>query len=102
MAKDIHQFMVDFTMPELITERFTRRIPEQRAMVNDYFGENILVSYAVSLERGKVWAIFNGDSEDEVKMLVAAMPLTRYMTYTINILTFYNLMTAQLPAFSVN
>ena len=102
MAKDIYQFMVDFTMPELITERFTGRIPEQRAMVNDYFGENILVSYAVSLEKGKVWAIFNGDSEEEIKSLVTAMPLTRYMTYTIHILTFYNLMTAQLPSFSVN
>ena len=102
MAKDIYQFMVDFTMPELITERFTHRIPDQRTMVNDYFGENILVSYAVSLEKGKIWAIFNGDNEEEVKSFVTAMPLTRYMTYTINILTFYNLMTAQLPAFSVN
>jgi hypothetical protein len=102
MAKDISQYMVDFTMPDLLTERFSKLIPEQRALVNDYFGDNVLVSYAVSLETGKVWAIFNGTDEEEVKVLVTAMPLTRYMTFTIHPLTFYNILTAQLPNFSVN
>ena len=102
MAKDIYQYMVAFTMPDLLTERFQQLIPEQRALVNEYFSDNVLVSYAVSLETGKVWAIFNGKDEEEVKVLITAMPLTRYMTFTIHFLTFYNILTAQLPNFSVN
>ena len=98
----MNQYMIDFTMPETLTDRFTGRIPAQRAMINTYFADGKLLSYAVSLESSKVWAVFNADSESEVIAFVEALPLTRFMNYEIINLTFYNTLAARIPNFSIN
>lgn len=102
MANETYQYMVDFTMPNILSDRFTNRIPEQRLVVNQYFSEGKLVSYCVSLEKSKVWAVFNAETEEEVEGLITALPLTRFMTYEICTLTFYNVVTSKVPHFSVN
>jgi hypothetical protein len=102
MENDILQYMVDFTLPSIITERFSSHIPEQRALVNKYFEEGKLVTYGVSLETGRCWAVFNADTESEVLTLIRALPLTRFCHFRIHAMTFYNVMTARVPNFSVN
>ena len=102
MPNEIRQFMVDFRMPPVQNERFTSRIPDQRALVNQYFMDGKLATYGVSLEYARVWAVFNADSETEVLAWVRAMPLTRYMQFDIMPLTFYNVAGASVPDFSVN
>ena len=102
MDNEILQYMVDFTLPAILTERFTSRIPEQRALVNQYFTEGKLVSYGVSLESGKVWAVFNADSEIEVLKLIRSLPITQFCQFNIHAMTFYNVLTAKVPKFSVN
>jgi muconolactone delta-isomerase len=102
MENEMYQYMVDFTMPTALSERFTNRIPEQRAVVNQYFADGKLVSYCVSLEKAKVWAVFNAETEEDVKSLIIALPLTRFMRFEICPLTFYNVLTAKVPKFSVN
>ncbi len=102
MANEMYQFMVDFTMPNILSDRFTNRIPEQRAIVNQYFADGKLVSYCVSLEKSKVWAIFNAETEEEVRTLISLLPLTRFMSFDICPLAFYNVQTTKVPSFSVN
>ena len=102
MANEVYHYMVDFTMPAVLTERFTSRIPDQRALVNKYFTDGKLVSYSVSLEKLKVWAVFIAESEEEILDLIRAMPLTRYMRHEISVLTFYNILTSRVPNFSMN
>ncbi|MEO1627497.1 MAG: hypothetical protein AAFV25_20265, partial [Bacteroidota bacterium] len=58
-----YQFMVDFTMPEVLSDDFMNLIPYQRAMVQRYFNEGKLLNYALSLENAKLWAIFSANSE---------------------------------------
>ena len=102
MDNEINQYMVDFTLPNILTERFTSRIPEQRALVNQYFTDGKLVSYGVSLETGKVWAVFNAFSETAVLELIRALPITQFCRYKIHPMTFFNVLTAKVPSFSVN
>jgi muconolactone delta-isomerase len=102
MSNDVFQYMVEFRLPEVISERFQNRIPEQRTLVNRYFSQGKLVSYGVSLEGHKAWAVFNADTEYEVLELVRNLPLTRFMSYEIKPLTFYNLIGSSVPNFSVN
>ena len=102
MPNEMCQFMVNFTLPAVLSDRFTEKVPEQRAVVNTYFAEGKLVSYAVSLEKAKSWAVFNAETETDVIEMVRALPLTRYMRYEICPLTFYNIMIARMPLFSVN
>ncbi|RMG84214.1 MAG: hypothetical protein D6714_08390 [Bacteroidetes bacterium] len=97
-----HQFMVDFTLPEILTDDFMSLIPHQRARVNHFFSEGILVNYAMSLDESKLWAVFNADSEAEVLELVLQLPLTQFMEVRISMLTFYNTSQEPTPAFSMN
>lgn len=102
MENEIFQHLVEFTLPTILTERFTGRIPEQRALINKYFSDGKLVTYGVSLENGKAWAVFNAPTEVEVLALIRALPLTQFCQFKIHPMTFYNVLTAKVPLFSVN
>lgn len=94
--------MVDFTLPEVLTEEFMELIPYQRVVVNKYFEEGKLLNYALSLENSKLWAIFSANSELNVMDLIADLPLTSFMSVEISMLTFYNTMDPATPSFSMN
>ncbi len=99
------QFMVDFNIPLGIQDqpKFQHLIPQQRMLINQYFMTGKLVSYALSLEKSRMWAVFNAQTEEEVIALVEKLPLTKYIRdYDISILTFYNILSNSIPAFSVN
>ncbi len=100
--KDTYQFMVDFTLPEVLTEEFIGLIPYQRAVVNRFLNEGKMLNYALSLEQSKLWAIFSARSEMEVLEMLADMPLTGFMEVEISMLTFYNTLPEEIPVFSLN
>jgi muconolactone delta-isomerase len=102
MENEMFQFMVEFTMPPVLNDKFTSTIPAQRAKINQMFGTGKIVSYAVSLENLKVWAVFNAETETEANELANELPLTKYMKFKVNPLTFMNILTARVPSFSVN
>lgn len=94
--------MVDFTLPLILSEDFLKLIPQQRSKVNKLFREGKLINYALSLDHSKMWAVINADSEDEVKFFLQELPLTRFMDFTVRMLTFYNSVNSEAPAFSLN
>lgn len=102
MENEMFQFMVEFTMPPVLNDKFTSTIPAQRAKINQMFSSGKIVSYAVSLENLKVWAVFNAETETEATELARELPLTKYMKFRVNTLTFMNILTARVPSFSVN
>ncbi len=97
-----YQFMVDFTLPETLTEKFLQNIPHQRAKVNRLFREGKLVTYSLSLENSKMWAVFNANSEFEVKEMISTLPLSEFMEAKVSSLTFFNSMAEEAPVFSMN
>lgn len=94
--------MVDFTLPSEMTEHFVSCIPKQRSVVSRLFSEGKLLSYALSVEHQKLWAVFSVDSESELMELLQALPLTPYMEVRICELTFFNTATTFTPVFSFN
>ncbi|MBI1224276.1 MAG: hypothetical protein GC192_03480 [Bacteroidetes bacterium] len=97
-----YQFMVDFTLPKVLSEEFLRQIPHQRAKVNKLFRDGKLVNYALSLDNSKIWATVNANSELDVLQFISQLPLTRFMRYKISLLTFYSGVNAEAPVFSMN
>lgn len=97
-----YQFMVDFSMPEVLTEEFMNMIPYQRSVINRFFTEGKLTNYALSLENSKLWAVFKANSEMEVMDMLADLPLTPFLDVEISMLTFYNTTKAEMPNFSLN
>jgi muconolactone delta-isomerase len=89
-SKTALEFMVDFTMPERLSDDFIARVPRQRHLINRYMKSKHLLSYALSLESHKMWAIFRVDSEIELMQLIAELPLTPLMDVNISNLTVLN------------
>jgi muconolactone delta-isomerase len=102
MENGPRQYMVDFTLPEQLSEEFIERIPYQRAAINRLLTGGRVLSYALSLENSKLWTVFSVDSEAELLELISSLPLTRYMHYRFSELTFYNAANRFVPAFSFN
>lgn len=100
--KNEYQFMVDFTLPDILTEDFMSMIPYQRAAINQFLIEGKLLSYALSLENSKLWAIFVARSEIEVMDMISDLPLTSFLSVEISILTFLNVNEPIIPNFSMN
>jgi muconolactone delta-isomerase len=97
-----NQYMVDFTLPKEMSEAFVSLIPRQRSLVNSLLGAGKLLQYALSLENGKLWAIFSVESLEELEEIINGLPLTPFMKWRISELTFYNAAHPFVPAFSVN
>lgn len=93
--------MVEFDLPEQIDEAFMALIPKQRYVINAMLAEGQIKSYALSMDRARLWAIMYGDSEFEVMENISQMPLSDYMTPHISELMFHNSADA-LMQFSLN
>ena len=102
MINTEYQYMVDFKLPNTLTQDFMDLVPFQRMAVNKLFEEGKLINYALSLENSKLWAVFSAKSELDVMDMIADLPLTPYMKVDISMLTFYNDTKTQIPKFSMN
>ena len=97
-----YHYMVDFTLPSVLSDEFIDLIPTQRAEVDLLLKEGKLVNYMLALEDAKLWAVFNANSEYEVMQLIAELPLTSFMEVKISQLTMHNTPQEAMPAFSMN
>lgn len=98
----VYQFMVDFTLPKQLPVEFKEMIPYQKLVVERFFDEGKLRTYAQAFEKSKLWAIFNANSELEVMNMLADLPLTAFTKVNINILSAFNTSDNYLPQFSMN
>ncbi len=70
-------------------EEFASLIPSQRNEVNRLMEEGILTSYCLSLDREALWMTLRATSADNVKTMLKAMPLHKFMRYEIIELMFH-------------
>ncbi|AYQ31477.1 muconolactone Delta-isomerase family protein [Runella sp. SP2] len=97
------QFMVEFTLPDEMTEEFLAKIPRQRQKINHLMETGKITSYALSSDRTKLWCVIKADTEFHVLEIISQFPLIDFMEPTISELMFNNTATAvKLPMFSLN
>ena len=95
------QYMVDFTFKGALSEEFFDLIPYQRVVINKFLQQGKLVSYALSIENGKVWAIFNANTESEVQQMINKLPLLKFMDVEVSLLSQLDGQKVE-PVFSLN
>jgi muconolactone delta-isomerase len=83
-------YHVEFTLPDPMPALFIQLIPEQRSMVKKMMEQRVLRSYALSLDRSRMWCIFAANSEFELLEEVSRLPLSQYLTPRICELMFHN------------
>lgn len=95
-------FMIDITLPEVLTEEFISLVPQQRAQVNKLFSEGRLASYSLSLDRSKLWTTMLAESEEEVVIVLSTFPLRKFMDLSIHRLAFSESANANVARISMN
>jgi muconolactone delta-isomerase len=98
----MNQFMIDITLPELLTQEFVSLIPQQRAQVNKLFTEGKLSSYALALDRSRLWVTMLSESEEEVIFILSTFPLRKFMDVRVHRLAFTESANAHVARISLN
>lgn len=96
------QFMVEFDLPGEFSEIFMAKIPQQRMKINEFLEEGKIQSYALSMDRQRLWCVVNANTEIEVMQIIGEFPLIDYMKPYITELMFNNAVVLKVPAFSLN
>ena len=96
------QFMVEFDLPSPFSQEFIEKIPNQRMVINRMLEVGKIHSYALSMDRERLWCIINAKSELEVMEIIGEFPLHDFMTPHITELMFHNAVVFKVPAFSLN
>lgn len=81
-------FMVDITLPEVLPEDFIAAIPQQRSVVDQLMQERVIVSYALAMDRSKLWTVIRAESESDVFEVLSEFPLIGWMRFDIYELAF--------------
>jgi hypothetical protein len=96
------QYMVEFELPNPFPPNFVARIPLQKMVVDELLDEGSISSYALSMDRGKLWVIVNAQNDFEVLDVINQFPLIDQMPYAMTELMFNHAGAIQVPGFSLN
>jgi len=99
--KQLRAFMVEFDVPPL-TDEIAELIPRQRLTVGAMMSAGTLLTYTLSADRRKLWAVMLGKSSGDVEGELKKFPLTRFMQYRINELMFHEAAIAGISRMSLN
>jgi hypothetical protein len=100
--KTLFEYMIEMDLPMPFDDEFLSLIPRQRAIVNKLMNQGTITSYAVSVEKGKLWVTMLGESEPDVIRILDEFPIIRHVLYKISRLAFHNSVGFQVPQFSAN
>ncbi|MCR9062978.1 MAG: hypothetical protein NXI00_03375 [Cytophagales bacterium] len=95
-------FMVEFDLPTPYSEEFLAKIPLQKMVVDELMEEGKIISYALSMDRGRLWMVVDASNDFEVLDVINEFPLINDMHYSITELMFNHAGAIQVPAFSLN
>jgi len=97
----LKQYIVEFDILDPYDPVLYAGIPDQRQVVNDLFTSGKLVTYTLTMDRSKLWAIFVVSAESELINLIDRLPLSQYMDYQYKELMFHQSIRL-LPTMSLN
>lgn len=99
--KTIKHYQVEFKLPLTLFDAIESLIPAQREKINEFFVKGKLLSYSLSNEHDRLWAVFAVDNESELVDLVEKLPITPYMDYQYYELVFHQTL-GIMPQLSLN
>lgn len=98
----LNQYMVEISLPGMLTREFTNLIPAQRARVNELIQAGSIQSYMLSIDRSRLWVVMNARSESQVSQLLDSFPIMTHCEALVHELMFHDMATHQLPKMSMN
>jgi hypothetical protein len=103
LKKDfMSQFMVEFDLPTPFPPSFVEKIPVQKMVVDEFMEEGKIISYALSMDKGRLWVIVNAQNDFDVLDVINEFPLIDQMQYSMTELMFNHAGAIMVPGFSLN
>ncbi|NNE56126.1 MAG: hypothetical protein HKN32_08905 [Flavobacteriales bacterium] len=84
------QFMIEFTIPQPITQEMIALIPEQRDKVDDLMVEGAILNYTLSRDKEKLWVVVESETEVEAFDIISDLPLTPFLKINIHPLMYHD------------
>lgn len=81
---------------------FSSLIPEQRKRVDELMNAGLIVSYALAIDRSKLWIVFEAKNLEQVYDALRSFPLYDYMKPDVFELAFYDTIHSGFPQLSWN
>jgi hypothetical protein len=85
-----------------VDEEFMSLVPEHRSYVNSLINNNVIESYAVSLQSQSCWIILNASDKKTVEQILSKSPLFKYWNFEIDELFVYDGQNYRLPKMELN
>mgnify|MGYP000882100529 CR=1 FL=1 len=98
----MQQYMAEITLPSKATTDYIELIPLQRSFVERMFKRGIITSYALAVDRSKIWVTFFTATVEEAEAVIRKFPIADYISYDIRELAFRNSISTLMPAMSLN
>lgn len=98
----MNQYMLDIDLPEHLDAEFMTLIPAQRTLVNELMIKGVISTYALALDRSKLWVVVLAETEVEAWEVYESFPLGDYMDPSLMELAFHNSKNVALPQLSLN
>lgn len=98
----MNTYMVVIKLPEEMTEKFLRLIPQQRAQIDKLMDESKIIQYALAGDRSQLWVTVAASSLKVAQDIINTFPLRAYMQPTFVELAFYNSISTELPKLIMN
>ena len=98
----LYEYMAEIDLPLPFNNEFVSLIPAQRELIDKLMKKKIITSYAVSLEKGKLWATIFAASEKNACEILSTFPVINFVKFKISKLAFHNTIGHALPQFSLN
>lgn len=95
--------MVECKVPTVMNDEFLRLIPAQQKAVGEGMMSGTIVSHSLTEDHSKAWFAIAAVDKLEVRKIMRALPLSRFLKIKILELAFYNEAHAwRLPEISLN
>ncbi len=91
-------FMVEIIFPKMLDEKFYEKLPDHRKMVNRLITEGVILSYALSSSKDKLWIAFSEKDEEKVKEIIYDSPISAYfLSISYTSLLYHEGISAEIP-----
>jgi muconolactone delta-isomerase len=98
----MNKYQVSITFPSYLDQDFMSKIPVHRSYISKLIQNEVIDSYAISVERSKGWVVINAESEAKVHEYLSKSPLYRYFNIEIDQLMVYDSRIYRFPKLVLN
>lgn len=83
-------FQIHITLPSMFNQRFTALIPEQRRVVNKLLAAQVILSYALDMERQNLWITIQAKNQLQVMDILSTFPIIKEVQVDVFELAFFD------------